>query len=162
MTLVVAGRGALRRDPSQSSRCCLTLYYQQQAASAVYPFSEPFRRGHLSNNPLPALCPRAPLRTWESSTGSSESPAEDPLPPAEPSPEPARAPLLRGILVAGASGASRASAGLTPKPPRFPSALRPPRSTLNNSGFWSPTRPVVQVFVLPAAAVTLHYSQSAK
>lgn len=126
MTLAVAGRGALRRDPSQSSRCYLTRYYRQLAASAVYPFSEPFKRSHISSKPFPALCPCALLRTWERNTGSSETPAEAPLPPAQPSPAPARAPELRGILAAGAraaSGAARASADLVP---RLPLPLCPP------------------------------------
>lgn len=80
---------------------------------------------------------------------------------AHPFPFQGRSPQLRGILALkarAAPGAARETSN--PPPPLL--LLRAAGSTLNNSGFWSQTRPVVQVFVLPAAAVTLHYSQSAK
>lgn len=124
MTLAVAGRGALRRDPRRSSRCYLTLDHRQRAAGAVRPGCRPGRRSRFSRSPLGALCPRALLRTWERGGGSSGAPAEVPLPPAQPSSAPAPAAGPSGIWGARAvSGAARASAGLVP---RLPLPLRPP------------------------------------
>lgn len=158
MSFAVAGCGALRRDPSQSSHCYLTLYYRQNAASAVYPFSQSFRRIHTSPAtpfPLFALVP-------SSAPGSAAPSPWNPLRrlrAARATPWSCAIFWRRGRRRCQAQ--PRRPPASSPGSP-FPFALRPPGSTLNNSGFWSPTRPVVQVFVLPAAAVTLHYSQSAK
>lgn len=57
MTLAVAGRGALLREPSQFSRCYLTLYYQQHAESAVYPFSHHAGAATSPTTPFPLFVP---------------------------------------------------------------------------------------------------------
>lgn len=164
MTLAVAGRGALRRNPSQSSHCYLTLYYRQHAASAVYPFSQPCRRSHFSNKPLPALFLALSSAPGSAAPAPRKPPRRLRSPPRSPAPRRLR-PRSCAVFWRRGRGRCEARPGRAPASSPgspFPSALRPPGSTLNNSGFWSPTRPVVQVFVLPAAAVTLHYSQSAK
>lgn len=53
------GRGALRRNPSQFSRCYLTLYYRQQAERAAYPFSH--RAGAATSLTTPFLLFVPPL-----------------------------------------------------------------------------------------------------
>lgn len=133
----VAGRGALRRDAVRSAPSYFPLYHKERAADAGCRFSR-------ANETSSSRRPRGALRARRRA----------PLP--LPGPLPAAA---RYFGAEGAGGARRSSGNLQPPPPIL---LRAAGSTLNNSGFWSQTRPVVQVFVLPAAAVTLHYSQSAK
>lgn len=156
MTLAVAGRGALRRDPRQSSRCYLTLYYRQHAT--LYPFSQPCRRASSPISPFLNFVP-----ALSSAPGSAAPASRNPRGGSAPPPRsPARSCAVFWRRVRGWCQAQSWSLPVSHPGSPFPSALRPPGSTLNNSGFWSPARPVVQVFVLPAAAVTLHYSQSAK
>lgn len=138
----VAGRGALRRDPARTAPSYLPLCHKERPADAGRRFSRP-------NKTSSAHRPRGALRARR------RRPLRAPL--SLPGPLPAAA---RYFGVEGAGGARRSSGNLQPPPPLL--LLRAAGSTLNNSGFWSQTRPVVQVFVLPAAAVTLHYSQSAK
>lgn len=152
--------GGARGSPAgPPPRCYLTLYYRQRAT--LHPFSQPCRRARSPISPFLNFVPSL------SSAPGNSAPAPRP-PPSLPPPcgrcAPPRAAQPGAVRYFGAGGAGgvRRSRGHCRSRTQAPLPLRPPGSTLNNSGFWSPARPVVQVFVLPAAAVTLHYSQSAK